>query len=265
MASDEAGRSATERKARQSAGLPNAHTLSSSTPFQLSLPGFNGPLELLLHLIEKEHLDITTVSLVQVADQYLSHLRRQDELDPVALADFIAIGARLLLLKSRSLLPQQPRVVEEGPPLEDELIVALHEYRRIREAAVSLRVRQEAPVRSFVRVADLPILRPSPPPLRPGSLDKLALLMRQVLARAVERPVVALPVQVISVAQQVDYLIAAVDKPGHVTFLNVSARCGSRLEIVVCFIALLHLVKSGTIEALQVEPFGDILLTRSPR
>ena len=126
-------------------GEPPAEATTTDTPraedFALQLPVFEGPLELLLHLIEREELDITEVSLVAVTEQYLGHLSRRDHIDLGAIAAFISVGARLLLLKSRALLPRD----EEEAADEDEerdpeaLLEALREYRRYRAAAEHLR------------------------------------------------------------------------------------------------------------------------------
>ena len=106
--------------------------------FPLQLNVFEGPLDLLLHLIDSQELDITAVSLVQVTDQYLGHLRSAEEIDATALAEFIAIGSRLLYLKSRALLPQ-PEVDEEPvDDLGDYLVQRLREYLRYKEAASML-------------------------------------------------------------------------------------------------------------------------------
>ena len=89
-------------------GSISTGVLEEQTSFALSLPAFEGPLDLLLHLIEREELDVTAVSLLAVTEQYLAHLRAADSIDLGQLADFIGIGARLLLLKSRALLPREP-------------------------------------------------------------------------------------------------------------------------------------------------------------
>src|SRR3990172_8665809 len=106
---------------------------------------FEGPLELLLHLIEKKKLDITAVSLAAVVDQYLEYLHSGEAINHEALSEFIAIAARLLLLKSRSLLPR-PAATEavDEEPSEEELVQLLMEYRRFKEAAAWLRAREEA-------------------------------------------------------------------------------------------------------------------------
>src|SRR5437879_12169283 len=78
-------------------------------PYTIHLPGFEGPLDLLLHLIERNQMEITTISLVAVTDQFIQYLRTWDEPPMPRLAEFITMAARLLLIKSRSLLPRQPR------------------------------------------------------------------------------------------------------------------------------------------------------------
>src|SRR3989304_10167138 len=98
--------------------------------FQIRLPVFEGPLDLLLYLIERDQLDITAVSLVQVTDQYLSYLRSGEQIDADALADFIVIGARLIYLKSRALLPQ-PQADEEVEELGEDLGRRLGGDRRV--------------------------------------------------------------------------------------------------------------------------------------
>src|SRR5919106_6719402 len=121
---------------------------------------FEGPLDLLLHLIEREDLDITTVSLVQVTDQYMAGLRTQDGIDLRALADFVAVGARLLLLKSRALLPRQADQMnsddEEVEALATDLTAQLEEYRAYKGVAFYLRELDAAGHRSFTRVAPPP-------------------------------------------------------------------------------------------------------------
>src|SRR6185312_8551104 len=104
-----------------------------SAPWAVHLPGFEGPLDLLLHLIERNQLEITTISLVAVTDQFIEYLRTWDEPPMPRLAEFITMAARLLLIKSRSLLPRQPRQQDDddSDPLDDaeELRRHLLEYK----------------------------------------------------------------------------------------------------------------------------------------
>src|SRR5258705_4328641 len=129
-------------------------------PYTIHLPGFEGPLDLLLHLIERNQLEITTISLVAVTDQFIKYLRTWDEPPLPRLAEFVAMAARLLLIKSRSLLPRQPRQEEstgEADELDDAEQLRRHliEYKTAREIARALRAREIAGLQSFSRVARL--------------------------------------------------------------------------------------------------------------
>jgi segregation and condensation protein A len=121
---------------------------------------FEGPLDLLLHLIERDDLDITTVSLVQVTDQYIAALKAGDSIDLRALAEFVAVGARLMLLKSRALLPRTAEQMSaddlEIEEMAADLTAQLEEYRVFKNAASYLKLLDEAGHRSYVRVAPPP-------------------------------------------------------------------------------------------------------------
>jgi segregation and condensation protein A len=227
--------------------------------FQFSLPGFEGPLDLLLRLTEREKLDITTVSLVQVTGQYLEHLRSQVDTDAVALADFVAIGSRLLLLKSRSLLPRTAPIGPTEVDDEDELVDAIREYALYRAAAASIDGRAVAVGRLYPRIAvertqiDLP--------LRKVPVEQLALLVQDVLSRIDNpEPSVALPRQVISVAEKCEQMLSLLRAAPLVSFFRLIETCNSRLEVVVCFFAVLHLIRDGKLVASQPEPFSEIVL-----
>src|SRR5215472_15894197 len=110
----------------------------SVMPYTIHLPGFDGPLDLLLHLIERNQLEITAISLVAVTDQFIAYLRTWDEPPLPRLAEFVVMAARLLLIKSRSLLPRMGKREEtddETDPLEDAERLRLHliEYKMARE------------------------------------------------------------------------------------------------------------------------------------
>ena len=103
--------------------------------YAVSLPVFSGPMDLLLHLIEREELDITRVALAQVTDQYLAYVRQLEQRQIADLAEFLIIAARLLLIKSEALLPRPPaRQPEELDPAE-ELARQLREYKRFKDAS----------------------------------------------------------------------------------------------------------------------------------
>ena len=238
--------------------------------FHLHLEVFSGPLELLLHLIERQELDITEVSLFAVTEQYLTFLRDGEQINLGALAEFIAVGARLLLLKSRALLPRDPD--EEFESEEDEadadpadLLVALQEYRRIRSAADYLRSLEDEHRTGYRRDVPPPEV-PLPTGLDQVTLDRLMAVFAEVLTRLPAEPAQKQPrvYQRSSVRLQdrVQRLAKLLDRQGRVPFRQIVEQATSRLEVIVDFLAVLELIKSGYLEARQEAAFGEIELVR---
>lgn len=233
--------------------------------FELKLSAFQGPLDLLLHLIEKEELDIAVISLAQVTDQYWDYLRSAEDLDLEALADFIAIGARLLYIKSRALLPDvQPRPREEGggEDVGEALARMLVEYKRFREAAEAFRELEERGRRAYPRLAPASPGLPRPPGLEGVTLDTLVDIFQEALARkTVEPEPEAIERETVTVEEKMETVQAAVAAgSGKASFRALVEECVSRLEVIVVFLAILELIKAGTLRAVQRGRFRDISL-----
>ncbi|HZP57068.1 MAG TPA: ScpA family protein [Dehalococcoidia bacterium] len=231
--------------------------------YQLRLPIFEGPLDLLLHLIEREELDITAIALVSVTDQYLQYLHEAEQLNLDALADFIAIGARLIYLKSRALLPRPPAAPgeEEEEDPGDELARQLREYKLFKEAASRLRDIETAGLHAYPRIAPPPEF-PPPTGLDGVTLDLLQQIVESVLTR---KPEQAEPVQVIrphkvTVREKIDRIRELIASSPHVSFRALVEECRTRMEVVVSFMAVLELIKSRVIDAVQDATFADIVL-----
>lgn len=230
--------------------------------FQLRLSVFEGPLDLLLHLIEKEDLDITAVSLVQVTDQYLAYLHAADDLDVAALAEFVAIGAKLLYLKSRALLPRPLALAEAAAPEEDvgeELTRLLIEYRRFKEAAGALRQLEERGFRAYPRLAPPPDM-PLPLGLDGVSLKLLMRIFQEALERHPEEPAATIEREEVTIDQKSQEIVEALQREGRVSFRRLVAACRSRVEVIVSFLAVLELIKALRLRAEQDGLFADILL-----
>ncbi len=241
--------------------------------FRLHLAGFEGPLDLLLQLIEKSELDISQVSLVQVADQYLASLAemkaRQGAADAESLAEFIVIGARLMLLKSRALLPREiDPLFDEGDEGEDvgrELVQMLEEYRRYRDAVDVLSTIDTSGLRAFparaVAASDIP-----PPQGLPDSvtLDLLATIVRDALTRAEaparRQPEVALQREPVTVQDRIADLRRRLSDGPPVSFRAWIAEARTRIEVIVTFLAILELYKLRDIDMRQDHTYGDILV-----
>lgn len=232
--------------------------------FTLALPVFEGPLQLLLHLIESRELDVLSVPLADVAEGYVEHLAR-NPVSATNLSEFVAIAAQLILLKSRRMLPAEPLPpMPDGAdePDEEELRRRLIEYRALRDASVALGERDGvAPVmRREPREADLPEVPAEPLPVAVlvAALEALA---------AIPEPAAPPPEVVareITIGQQIAVLRQVLSRGGKVLLQMVLARCQSRTEAAVTFLATLELVRRRQVRADQTDIFGPILLEALP-
>jgi segregation and condensation protein A len=227
---------------------------------QIDLPVFQGPLELLLHLIERDDLDITAVSLVSVTDQYLKAIRTGERFYPGMLAEFVAIGAKLIYLKSRALLPRPAAIAEEFLEEDEvgrELVDMLVEYRRFAKVADLLQSRQETGYRVYPRLAPAPE-RPEGPGLDGVTMEAMRKLMLTVLARTPAEPRVLVPRDRATLSERLTILRGRLKTFGRFSFRQAIEECTSRLEVVLSFLAILELLKSGECDAEQTTAWGDI-------
>jgi len=233
----------------------------TNTPgYQVALPVFEGPLDLLLHLIEREELDITQVSLAQVTNQYLEYLAHLSERDPDSLADFLVVAAKLLLIKSRVLLPRPPASISsEEEDVGQDLIQQLIEYKRFKEAAGWLKQLDEQGLHSYIRLAGTPSLD-RVVDLGEVTLDDLLSAVRDVLAVKPPEPSVngtVAPVR-ISIADQIALIEKKTRRGRSVSFRRLLEGATSRTEVIVTLLALLEMVKQLRVTMHQDERFGDI-------
>jgi segregation and condensation protein A len=242
-------------------GKPNEK--ARMTTYQVSLQVFEGPLDLLLRLIEREQLDITLVSLALVTDQYLAYIVQLEECSAANLAEFLVIAARLLVIKSRVLLPQP----EERKPVEeddwaDDLVERLREYKRYKITAAKLRQIEEQGRHVFPRMAPPPKVERK---LQPGevSLAELAEAFRRVLTAHPPAPPVDQVVSpiVVSIAECIQRVIERVGTSRRVRFSSLMGEARSRLEIIVTFMAVLELTKQQRVRLVQEDLFGEIYVS----
>lgn len=227
----------------------------------ISLPVFEGPLDLLLHLIERDDLDITAVSLVAVADQYLRAIHEEEGVDPQALAEFVAIGAKLIYLKSRALLPRTIEDVEailDDDEIGRELVDLLLEYRRFGEIADVLQERQDAGFRVYPRLAPPPAREPGPG-LDEVTMESLFKIMLDVMSKVPdEGPRAVIARDTVTLSGRLQQFRDRLRRGGKFSFRNAIAECTTRVEVVISFMAILELLKSGECDAQQGTMWGDI-------
>ena len=188
--------------------------LAQAHDYTLQLPEFEGPLDVLLRLIQKNELEITAISLAVVADQYLEHIRGLSHPQPGAMAEFLALAAQLLLIKSRSLLPRPEAQASEGETESaEQLAEQLREYQRIKAAADQLRKWEQAGLRSWERTA-------APP--SPAAPAVLAPQHVNALIQAIERRLALLAPQTTP--------HVSIPRPRTITINQVSARIFKLLQ-----------------------------------
>jgi segregation and condensation protein A len=230
--------------------------------YQLRLPSFEGPFDVLLHLVERNQLPITDVSLVAVTDQFLAYVSGLGDTPPEAIAEFASVGARLVLLKSRSLLPRPVPAADESD--SSDLARQLIEYRAVKRAAEALAERDRRGEGAFARNNGAVVLpRLSDPP-------RLAAHQPVLLLRALRRRLAAIPsprelvtVQpLISLAAMIERVLSALTGRGETQFSCIASQCRDGHELRTAFLAVLILIRRRLIDADQPVPFADITLVR---
>ncbi len=227
---------------------------------QIKIEKFEGPLDLLLQLIEQQQLDITQVALSQVTDQYLEYLRGLEEQSPGELADFLVVAAKLLVLKSKALLPYLTWEEEEGEDLETQLRM----YKTFLEAsrAIDGLIRQKR----FTFFRERPFLSAevifSPP--KKLTKDHLTKIFQQILARL--EPIINLPqkalAKTISIKERIERIRNLIFEKAVFNFDELLAGGASKLDVIINFLALLELIKQREIVALQDNLFQGIRIKR---
>jgi segregation and condensation protein A len=232
---------------------------------------FEGPFDLLLHLVSRQKLDIMEIDISQLADQYLEHLDKMKELDLDVASDFLLVAATLLEMKAASLLPDERGSFgdEEYGDLSPEearnlLIARLLAYKKFKNASAELAARMEAEARMHPRQAGLEddFLKLMPDYLEGITLRSLGVICADLLNRREvflleAEHVAAMP---ISLELHVRHVAARVARAGHARFSELLGANATPEEIVVTFLAILELYKRGEIDIKQDLLFGDIEL-----
>ncbi len=230
-------------------------------PYSVRIEQFEGPLDLLLQLVESEKLEITNVSLLQVTEPFVEHVREnQGKIPPEELADFLVIAAKLVYLKSKAILPTltDPEL-EEGPDLETQLRL----YKAFAEAASKIAALASAGRSSYARTYRA--LKPTEPTFTPPEGVTPAML-RDLYRQAVRRlePLIALPKasveRTITIEEKIEALRARVSKLMHSSFHRFLSESRDKHEMIVSFLALLELIKQRLLHVEQEDHFADIKL-----
>ena len=230
--------------------------------FQVKLPDFEGPLDLLLYLIEREELDITKVSLAKVTGAYLEYIHVLEQLQVDQVADFLVVAAKLLLIKSEALLPRPPSTQpSEEEDVGDDLIKQLLLYKQYKESAHKLGDREAAGLHTYIRVAPPPKIE-AKLDLSNITVDMLIKAVRNVLEIEPPGPPVGTVVKpfTLTIRDQMNLIERILRYRPNISFKRMLRRARDRVEIIVTFLAVLELLRRHKVEVVQEQMFGDILV-----
>jgi segregation and condensation protein A len=224
---------------------------------------YEGPLDLLLDLIERAELDITAVSLAAVTEQYLEYLHQLEETLAEEISAFLVIAAKLIQIKSEALLPRPP---EREPGEEDVgalLVEQLKLYKRFKEIANLLQEREKQNLRTYLRLA--------PPPKIEARLDLSEITIadlieaaKEVYAKEVEKQALGTVITApkVTIREKIELISKRLGNTEHAHFKELLGEEPTRIEVVVTFLALLELVKRYRVAARQESLFSDIEIER---
>jgi len=229
--------------------------------YKVKLDVFEGPLDLLLYLIKQDEIDIYDISLERITRQYLEYLQAFKELNIELAGEFIVMAANLIYLKSRSLLP-----IDQQPPEEDaeeddprwDLIRQLIEYKKFKEAAAELHLRELEQERIFAREAGASSLLQEPLRLEEVGIFQLINAFQAVIKRIEARQDQEIFAERFSVSEKIDTILQRVANGARLRFSDLFGAVVSRVEVVVTFLALLELIRLKQVRALQKNMFEEI-------
>jgi segregation and condensation protein A len=244
---------------------------SPGDAFRIALPNFEGPLDLLLHLIREHRLDIFDIPIALIVEKYLEYLERMRELNLDIAGEFLVMASTLAHLKSRMLLPRQDAapveasetLVEEAGDPRAELVRRLLEYQKYKDSAEQLAKQDILGRDVFARnvpAEEVPIPEEEVG-LQEFSVLKLIEALDRVLERLAPKPQHEVVRELLSLSEATLRVAEQVRAKGQVTFEALFTEASTRQEIVITFLAILEMVKRRLIRVSQEEPLKDIILT----
>jgi len=233
-----------------------------SSGIRFKLPVFEGPLDLLLHLIKDNKIDIYDIPIVQITHQYMNYLELMQELNLDIAGDFLVMAATLIHIKSRTLLP--PDIVEAEEAVEDpraELVQRLLEYKRFKDASTQLRSREDIWKnifhRSITEEGDIDLSLDEEPALLEVSVFDLISAFKILLKKAPAH-VLEITRETLTVSDKINFIMERLEKEDAVRFLDLFEEGYAKLTLIVTFLALLELSRLGLAKAYQENIFGAI-------
>ncbi|MBS0286028.1 MAG: segregation/condensation protein A [Proteobacteria bacterium] len=227
---------------------------------EIFLEAFEGPLDLLLYLIRKNNLDILNIPIAEITRQYVEYVELMKEIRLELAADYLVMAATLAEIKSRMLLPRSETAVEEEDP-RAELVRRLQEYERIKHAAQKLEEMPRLGRDIFSHQIFVPdLIVPKAPPQ--VELSELLSAFLDILKRSELLATHKVSKEALSVRERMSAILEMVNEKRFIEFYECFDLSEGRLGVVVCFLAILELLKIGLIDIVQTQEFGPIHITQ---
>jgi segregation and condensation protein A len=232
----------------------------SSSPLHFKLPVFEGPLDLLLHLIREHKIDIYDIPIIEITRQYLGYIEMLKELDLEIAGDFLVMAATLIHIKSRVLLP--PGEDEKEEPVEDpraELVQRLLEYQAYKDSSIHLRKREELWKNIFGRsIPDINDIEfEQEPMLIEANVFDLISAFQKLLEKAPPE-VIEITRETLTVADKINFIVERLENEDGVRFEDLFEQGYTRVTLIVTFLALLEIIRLGLAKIYQEQAFGLI-------
>ena len=232
------------------------------TTVSFKLEQFEGPLDLLLHLIAQSQVSIQDIFVSEITEQYLAYIAQMDQADMELSSEFLTMAATLLHIKSRSLLPKPPKEEEEDDP-EQLLIAQLQEYKRIKQVSEQLQRMEKQAAQSYYKLPEEFRFQDDPLNLEGIDTQTLCQALAQLLQQREERQTYEPRVNVVRaetfrVRDKIAFIRQRLQPGTRMRFTELFANDATRTEIIATFLALLELVSAGQAAVEQPQRYGEI-------
>jgi segregation and condensation protein A len=242
----------------------------------IKIKNFDGPFDLLLHLIKKSKMDIYDIKIYEITNQYLEYIHAMKEMDLEITSEFIVLAANLIEIKSKMLLPK-PKIYENAADIDEqdprkELVNKLLEYRKFKFAAEFFKQREQGLGRMFSKKPE--IIEEKKKNLEPKELFKGITMLNlyeiynkimSVYISKMNSPNIInnkIPLDEYKISDKINYLRESIDLGEKVTFSSIMDRCTSKVEMIVTFLAMLELIKLRFMTVVQEQNFKEIYVER---
>jgi len=237
--------------------------MESETAYEVKVGAFEGPLELLLHLIKKNEINIYDIPIALITQQYIETLDLMKSLNLSIAGEFLVMAATLIHIKSKTLLPPAETEGEEEEDPRQELVARLLEYQKFKNAAEQLEERESLWREIFRKEPSPSELLPEEVPLVDLDLYDLLDALKNVLARIPDKKVLQVTIDELTVKDRMQFLMERIGEIESILFDDLFTGMRTRHAVVVTFLALLEVIRLGLIRVVQGEAYGPLRLFKT--